>query len=172
MKIRERTKQMMVIGLAVLFLLVGYYRFLHGKIAFFGRSESGVALTAVIEVPAVDLGDSSPAAEPKRMELEGTRGRFRDIFAPPKPPKAAILPAAVAVAAAAAPPKPLPALKLSGTVAGGKRPLAVINGRFLRNGEVIDGYEVVSISRDRVTLQGEGRKVVLNPLTGAEELSR
>jgi len=62
----------------------------------------------------------------------------------------------------------LPALLLTGTIIGGKRPLAVINGRFLRKGEMIAGFEVVSIARDQVTLSGEGRKVLLNTLTGAE----
>ena len=164
MESRERTKLYLVIGLAVLFVALGYFRFLHGKSAFFKQPESGVAIPAVIEVPAVDLKGIQPAGEPQKMASEGPRAGLRDIFAPAKK-TAAENPSATD---AAAPLKPLPALLLTGTIIGGKRPLAVINGQFLRKGEMIAGFEVVSIARDQVILSGEGRKVLLNTLTGAE----
>ena len=164
MESRERTKLYIVIGLAALFVAVGYFRFLHGKIAFFNKPERGVAIPAMIEVPAVDLKGIQPAGQPQKMASEGPRAGLRDIFAPAKAP-AAENPSATD---AAAPLKPLPALLLTGTIIGGKRSLAVINGRFLRKGEMIAGFEVVSIARDQVILSGEGRKVLLNTLTGAE----
>ena len=167
MESRERTKLFMVIGLAAVFVAVGYFRFLHGKIAFFKQQESGIAIPAVIEVPAVDLKGIPPAGEPQKMAPEGPRAGLRDIFAPIKAPATEIPPVTVA----AVPLKPLPPLQLTGTIIGGKRPLAVINGQFLRKGEMIAGFEVVSIARDQVTLSGGGRKVLLNTLTGAEELS-
>jgi type II secretory pathway component PulC len=164
MENRERTKLFIVIGLAVIFIAVGYFRFLHGKITFFKQPERGAAIPAAIQVPAVDLKGIQPAGEMQKKAPEGPRARLRDIFAPVKPPPSEIPPVAVAV-----PPKPLPPLQLTGTIIGGKRPLAIINGRFLRQGERIDGFEVVSIAGDQVILSGEGRKVRLNTLTGAGE---
>ena len=49
--------------------------------------------------------------------------------------------------------------------------MAVINGQLLRKGDMIAGFEVVSIAKDQVTLSGGGRKVLLNLLTGVEERS-
>lgn len=163
MESRERTKLYIVIGLSAVFVAVGYFRFLHGKITFFNQPERGVAIPAMIEVPAVDLKGVQPAGQPRKMAPEGPRAGLRDIFAPVKAPAAEIPSDTTAV-----PPKPLPPLQLTGTIIGGKRPLAVINGQFLRKGEMIAGFEVVSIARDQVTLSGEGRRVLLNILTGAE----
>jgi len=164
MESRERTKLFMVIGLAVLFVAVGYFRFLHGKITFFSQKDRGVAIPAVIAIPAIDLKGVQPAGEPQKMASAGPRAGLRDIFAPVKAPAAEIPP----VTGAAVPLKPLPPLQLTGTIVGGKQPLAIINGRFLRKGEMIADLEVVSIARDQVILSGEGRKVLLNTLTGAE----
>ncbi|MBE0556402.1 MAG: hypothetical protein IH628_04135, partial [Proteobacteria bacterium] len=110
---------------------------------------------------------------------EGPRAELRDIFVPAKAPaketvKEAAKKAAAgtpSVADAAVPVQPLPSLQLTGTIVGDKRPIAVINGRFLRTGDMIAGFEVVSIARDQVTLSGGGRKVLLNLLTGGEERS-
>lgn len=165
MESRERTKLWIVIGLAALFIAVGYFRFLHGKTALFKQPQSSAAIPAVIEVPAVDLKGSRPAAETQRMAPAAPRAGLRDIFAPVKAPAVEIPPVK---AEAAAPLKPLPPLLLMGTIVGGTRPLAVINGRFLRKGEMISGFQVVSIARDQVVLSGEGRTVLLNTLTGAE----
>lgn len=158
---RERTKLYIVIGLAAIFVAVGYFRFLHGKITFFNQSERGVTIPAMIEVPAIDLKGIQPAGQPQKMAFEGPRAGLRDIFAPAK--KTATGTAAGIPSAA---PVPLPPLQLTGTIIGGKRPLAIINGRFLRQGESIEGFQVLSIARNQVIIAREGRKVVLNVLDG------
>jgi len=175
MESRERTKLYIVIGLSVVFIAVGYFRFLHGKIAFFNPPERSVAIPVVIQVPAVNLKGIQPAGKPQEMAPEGLRAGLRDIFAPAKTPvkesakgTAAEVPS---VTVAPVPLKPLPPLKLTGTIIGGKQPLAVINGQFLRKGEMISGFEVVSIAKDQVTLSEGGRKVLLNILTGSVERS-
>lgn len=160
----ERTKLLIVVGLAVVFVAMGYFRFLHGNIAFFKKTEGAAAVSGLIQVPAVDIKGVQPVAEPQKKAPERPRAKLRDIFAPVKPPAAETAPVAVA----AAPLPPLPPLQLAGTIVGGKRPLAVINGRFLRNGELIAGLEVVSITKDQVTLSEKGRTVLLHALTGAE----
>ncbi|MCK9362851.1 MAG: general secretion pathway protein GspB [Syntrophales bacterium] len=164
---RERAKLYMVIGLAVVFVLVGYFRFFHGKVALFKHPKGGVAIPAVVKVPTIVTKSLQPAAERQRMAPEGLRTRLRDIFAPVKPPATKFSSSAVA----AVPLQPLPKLQLSGTIVGGTHPLAIINGHFLRRGDRIAGLEVVSITKDQVTLVGEGRQVMLNTLTGVEERS-
>lgn len=165
MERRERTKLYLVIGLAVVFVSVGYFRFLHGKITFFKQPERGVTIPAVTEVPAVDLKGLQPAGEPQKKASEGPRTGLRDIFSPARKTAADNTPATdVAV-----PLKTLPTLQLTGTIIGGKRPLAVINGQFLRKGDMISGFVVDSIGKNQVTLSGGGRKVLLNTLTGTEE---
>ena len=171
MKNRERMKLYMVIGLLVVFVTVGYFRFFHGKTTFFSRQGSGVASPATIDVPAVDLKGVQPAGLSQKTAFEVPRAGLRDIFAPVR--KTASRPGSriLSAADAGAPFKPLPPLKLAGTIIGGKQPLAVINGRFLRRGEMLEGFMVVSIVKNEVTLVGGGRKVLLNTMTGAEERS-
>jgi len=184
MESRERTKLYIVIGLSAVFVAMGYFRFFHGKITYFNKPESGVAIPVAVKVPAVDLKGVPTAAETQKMVPEGVRAGLRDIFAPVKAPavetanEAAIETAtetAAEIPSVTLPPvaplPPLPPLKLMGTIVGGRQPLAVINGRFLRTGESISGFEVVSIARDHVILSGEGRTVLLHTLTGAEERS-
>jgi hypothetical protein len=167
MKSRERKKLYIVIGLAVIFAVVGYFRFLHGKITFFNQTERGAAIPAAVEVPAVDLKGIQPAGEPLKMVFDGPRTGLRDIFSPVKAPASKI----PSMKAATMPVKPLPTLQFAGTIVGGKRPIAIINGQFLRIGEMIADFEVVAITRNQVILSGGGRKILLNILTGAEERS-
>jgi len=176
---KERKKLYLVIGLAAIFVVVGYFRFLHGKITFSNQPERGGAIPALSAVPAIDLKGSQPAGQPQTKASEGPRAELRDIFVPARAPaketaKETAKEAAAgtpSVADAAVTVKPLPSLQLTGTIVGDKRPIAVINGQFLRTGDMIAGFEVVSIARDRVTLSGGGRKVLLNLLTGVEERS-
>ena len=44
-------------------------------------------------------------------------------------------------------------LKLKGVIVGGNNPVAIINGKFLRLGERIDGYLVVRIEANKVFLR-------------------
>ena len=161
MENRERTKLYIVIGLAAVFVAVGYFRFLHGKITFFNKSERGVTIPAMIEVPAVDLKGIQPSGPPQKIAPAVPRAGLRDIFAPVKKTAPGSTPENPAIA-----PKPLPLLQLTGTITGGRQPLAIINGRFLRQGEAIEGFQVVAIARNQVTIAREGQKIVLNVLDG------
>jgi hypothetical protein len=152
---RERVKLYIVIGLSVLFLVVGYFRFFH----------------VPVSVPVIDVKVIPPAVKADESVPGPPRTSIRDIFEPRKQTAAEAHPpggpAALAVPAVPAEPsKPLPSLKLTGTIIGGKNPLAFINGRTLRLGEKIEGFQVISITREQVTLVGEGRKMLLNVLEG------
>ena len=61
--------------------------------------------------------------------------------------------------------KTLPGFKLSGVIADEGAAIAVINGKFLKKGDSIEGYQVVKIGDKTVTLSGNGRKIVLNVIT-------
>lgn len=161
MENQERKKLYIVIGLAVIFIAVGYFRFFHGKITFLGPPAREVTIPAMIEVPAVDLKGIQPSGPPQKTAPPGPRAGLRDIFAPAKKTGPGSTPENPAIA-----PKPLPLLQLTGTITGGRQPLAIINGRFLRQGEAIEGFQVVAIARNQVTIAREGQKIVLNVLDG------
>jgi hypothetical protein len=171
---RDRIKLYIVIGLSVLFVLVGYFRFFHGKIALpaFDQRIMG-GLPAQVAVPVLDTKGLPP--EPKAVEMapEPVVAKLRDIFAPWKEPivetaQPAASAAQVAPVVAAEQPKASPSFTLTGTIVGGRIPLAFINGRSLRLGDKIEGFQIVTITREQVTLLGEGQKVQLNVLKEAE----
>ncbi len=56
-------------------------------------------------------------------------------------------------------------MTLKGTIVGGKRPIAIINDRFVRMGDRIGDYQVVEIDKDRVTLRSGIYEIVLEVLT-------
>jgi hypothetical protein len=156
---RKQAKLYIVIGLSVLFVVVGYFRFFHGKAAVPVGSPSGVGAPVQVPVPAIDAKALHPAVKAVEEIPGPPRTALRDIFEPGKQ-----------TAAEAQPPKPLPSLKLTGTIIGGKNPLAFINGRTLHLGEKIEGFHVISITREQVTLAGEGRKMLLNVLEGPKNV--
>ncbi len=164
MENRERNKLYIVIGLAVVFVAVGYFRFFRGKITFFGPPAREATITAMTDVPSVDLKSIQPSGLPQIIAPAAPRADLRDIFAPAKKTARGATPENPAIAS-----KPLPPLQLTGTIIGGKRPLAIINGRFLHQGESIEGFRVVDIARNQVTIVNAERKVVLNVLDGKEK---
>ncbi len=54
------------------------------------------------------------------------------------------------------------ALKLQSVLKQGNHYSAVINGKVVRKGQVLDGYQVAKIAASKVVLEGNGRKVVLS----------
>ena len=53
-------------------------------------------------------------------------------------------------------------LSCTGILWDAKRPVALINGRAVQPGEEVDGYQVVDISRDRVSLSNGTRTIQLH----------
>ena len=154
----KRVKLYIVIGLSVLFFVVGYFRFFHGKAVFPVGSPSGAGVQ--VPVPAIDVKALHPEVKAVKDVPGPPRTALRDIFEPRKQTPAETEPPAV------------PSLKLTGTIIGGKNPLAFINGRTLHLGEEIEGFQVISITREQVTLAGEGRKMLLNVLEGPKNVMR
>ena len=61
-------------------------------------------------------------------------------------------------------PEPPPPMTLKGIIVGGKRPIAIINDRFLRIGDMMGGYQVVEINKDIVRLNSGNNEIVLEVL--------
>ena len=55
-------------------------------------------------------------------------------------------------------------LKLTGTIVGGENPIAIINDQFVRVGDLIDEYKLVSIENKEVILDMDGRTVKVEML--------
>ncbi len=62
------------------------------------------------------------------------------------------------------------ALKLQSVLKQGSSYSAVINGKVVRKGESLDGYQVAKIAASKVVLEGNGRKVVLSLFQAKNQL--
>ena len=60
--------------------------------------------------------------------------------------------------------KPVPAFNLSGTILGGGSSVAIINSKFLRMGDQINGFRVTEISKNQVRLRLGDKEIVLEVL--------
>lgn len=118
--------------------------------------------TQVAVVPVMSI--TWPAAmsrDPFNSEL---------VFPPAPPPPAPAPPPKVeapVVAPAPSPPPPVDfaalareKIHLKGTVLG-ERPLAMMNGRVYRVGEVVEGFKIVEIVTNQITVERSGTRVVL-----------
>ena len=152
----NQIKTYVVIGLCVVLLLVGYFRFVHKSVTHNAGPTPSTAPIARLEVPKVEaktLANPQPAKVPVSEPL---REDLTDIFAPLKlPVKKESQPEGPE------PPKPVPSFKLLGTVVGGKRPIAIINDQFARTGDWIGGYRVISIGKKGVLLDSGTKKIRL-----------
>lgn len=154
-----RIKIYLVVGLAlVLGALV--YRYLHARAAR-NRSISPPSATATLsEMP--ELPDLYPERQRKnqveRSSIRELRRLFvRDIFAPVKS-----LPKAKRPTKKGRPvQRQVKSLKLKGVIVGGKHSIAIINDKFVRTGDRINGYRVVRIAEKEVLLKSGNKTVRL-----------
>jgi len=163
----ERIKLYLVIGLAVIFVITGYFRFIHKKAT--SASDQAVAAEplARVDVPQIEIGRPEKNQGFDWPDKVSLRTITRDIFAPQ------------ALSAWAdgrsgeqetrrtgqslekAPTRPSPVLKLGGTIVGGRKPVAIINDQFLRTGERIGDYRVIWISKNAVMLDSGKERIEL-----------
>jgi len=148
---RAQIKIYIVIGLVILALTVAYFRFFYKKGDTQAASAASTALTAQITVPQVSE-NIRPAGGKEKMQAQASFSPVvRDIFAPliipsTTEPQPGALDQDMAVT------KMAPNLSLDGTIVGRSQRLAIINGRFVRQGEMIGEYKVVSIGEKMVRL--------------------
>lgn len=158
---KEQIKIYVTIGLAILLLISGYFRFIHGK-------SGGDTDWNASPQPQEQLQFDIPKVETKNFEkirlsnpsvhayLNTTT---RDIFIPLNIPKREEMrPTEEAEG------KSVQQLKLKGTIVGGSRPIAIINDLFVRRGEMIGEYKVIRISEKEVLLDSGDNKIKLEIL--------
>jgi len=185
----EQIKIYIIIGLLVVAGVVAYFRFFHKKkpsvvIPAPGTPTAGIPAGG-LTVPEVKIKEIKSTAAAKTQALKKEDVPLRNIFVPARwPRRVEAQPELVVLevtdvddmewemAQAWADedlqrhlqPKPFPRVTLLGTLIGGKKPLAIIDDRFMRAGDTIDGYKITEITADEVRLEGGGEEVVLKVL--------
>lgn len=178
----EQIKIYVVIVLALVAAVVGYFRFIHKKTTpDIGRTAS-IATPSQVQTPqtGINMPERQRDKQPELHMEDPLRTDIRDIFTPlhltkkvkrktKRPsPKKAPPPMPIKVESPPEPKKPPPPptimLELNGTIVGGNNPVAIINNQFLRTGEWIGGYRVVKIGKYKVLLSsGDYQKVLEVP---------
>ena len=154
-----RIKIYLVVGLALVLAALAY-RYLHARAAR-NRSISPPPATATLsEMP--ELPDLYPERQRKtqieRSNIRELRRLFvRDIFSPVKSLPKARRPTKKSRSVQ----RQVTSLKLRGVIVGGKHPIAIINDKFVRTGERINGYRVVRIAEKEVLLKSGNKTVRL-----------
>lgn len=152
-----RIKIYLIVGLALV-LAALIYRYLHARTA---RNRSISPSTATVsEMP--ELPDLYPERQQKtqveRSNIRELRRLFvRDIFAPVKSLPKAQRPTKKGQPAQ----RQVKSLKLKGVIVGAKHSIAIINDKFVRTGERINGYRVVRIAEKEVLLKSGNKTVRL-----------
>jgi type II secretory pathway component PulC len=154
-----RIKIYLIVGLALV-LAALVYRYLHARAAQ-NRSISPPPATATVsempELPDLYMGrqQETQVARPNIRELR--RLFVRDIFAPAKSLPKAGRPTMKGQPAQ----RQVKSLKLKGVIIGGQHSIAIINDKFVRTGERIDGYRVVRIAEKEVLLKSGNKTIKL-----------
>ena len=152
-----------VIGMSLVLVIMGYFRFIHNKsisdddhtLPAAGPAQFDIALVE-INKPQKNSIHALPVNEPFSIYI-------RDIFAPLKSPAASEIQFTEQT-----PSTPVMSLKLKGTIVGGGIPIAIINDQFVRVGDVIANYKVVKIAGNRVFLTSGNYQKVLEVLNNGE----
>ena len=154
-----RIKIYLIVGLALV-LAALVYRYLHARAAQNRSIAPPPATATVSEVP--ELPDLYPERQRKtqveRSNIRELRRLFvRDIFAPGRS-----LPKARRPTKKGGPvQRQVTSLKLRGVIVGGQHSIAIINDKFVRTGERINGYRVVRIAEKEVWLKSGNKTVKL-----------
>jgi len=151
----ERVKMYILILGAVVFVVVGYFRFIHKKpSAVKARTSSNTPLSQ-LQVPEVDVEIKQTILRTQPAAQVFSPASIRDIFAPVKSTltekrrteqQSAI---------------PLSDLELQGTIVGSGKPLAIINDQFVGRGDWIGEYQVIRIGNKAVLLNSGHHQIEL-----------
>jgi len=158
----ERIKIYIVIGLSLVFGTVGYFRFFYKKAAADVKSSQQVEVPSKIDLSDVQSIIKSRKQMSKALSTEYFRPIARDIFAPSRSPIRADVTEKQRMNNEKQ--KPLPLLRLKGTIVGGDRPIAIVNDTFLRTGDEISGFKVVWIGTKAIVIEAGERKLALEML--------
>lgn len=163
-KKNERIKIYISIGLALIMAVLCYFQFIHKKGT---RDEKEIPYNP----PVVEL--DVPEVKTKMMETNYWRKQpqdeslpklKRDIFVNVKYLNNTKNEFFKSDIVAIRSPQLDAGLKLTGTIVGGENPIAIINDQFVRVGDLIDEYKLVSIEKKEVILDMDGRTVKVEML--------
>ena len=151
-KAGDRIKIYLVVGLAMVLAALVYRHQKAKPSATFPLSPPSVTkgLTGVADPVPLAMGSLQKIQLARVKAKEPRRDSLRDIFAPTRPLKKAEQ--RIIVKGQPRNHK-APSLKLKGVIVGGGNSVAIINGKLLRLGESIDGYQVVRIEEKQVFLR-------------------
>ena len=155
----EPIKIYIVIGLALVLVIVGYFRFVRKPPAY--DTAESPSVTASVQSDVNSVLKKSPRSDSWRKSpaAESLRPIVRDIFVPLKSlKKAEMRPIDQSQQ------RPRPSLDLRGTIVGSGKPIAIINDRFVRAGDSIGEYKVVRIGKTKVLLDSGKKRIVLEML--------
>jgi hypothetical protein len=149
----EKQKAYILVVAVVIAALVAYLRFFRDAAPV--ATSAGPEAMAEPADPLAALRLDPLAGSAHRASSLTPAGKIRDLFAPAGP-----LPYQPPAHAPVAK-RPDEALTLDGTVTGGDTAMAIINNRFIRQGQTVGGFVVEKITHNRVyLLSGDHRKVL------------
>jgi hypothetical protein len=152
----ERIKMFILISGAVVFVIVGYFQFLHKKPSKVKARTSSNAPISQLQVPEVDIKIQQTIKRAEPGAEMSPPASIRDIFSPLKTALAEKSPAELQKSAI-----PLSAMELKGTIVGSGKPMAIINNQFFRIGEWIGEYQVIRIGNRAVLLDSGHNQIEL-----------
>ena len=160
-KKNNRVKIYITIGLAIVLIVNGYFRFIHARIKKSGKPSTPQPSLARVDIPKI-LTKLQQFKQSESDRFHVLQYAVKDIFAEsirPAPANPAREEKEIEKT-----PEPPPPMTLKGTIVGGKRPIAIINDRFVRMGDRIGDYQVVEIDKDIVKLSSGNNEIVLTVL--------
>lgn len=152
----DRIKVMVLIMSALLFVIVGYFRFVYKKPPKIAVQASAGALLGQLQVPRVDIEMLPKVQESEQPAQHSAPGSIRDIFSP-----LGSTPARTTSRGLHPSTELFSAMHLKGTIVGVGKPLAIINDQFLGPGDWIGGYQVRLISKKEVLLDSGKHRIKL-----------
>jgi hypothetical protein len=167
----EKVKLYLVVALAAVAVLIAYFTFVH-------NGKDAPVKAAGLPQPVVKV-DLKKIEKPRLQGPENVRIpsdaylnlEIRDIFTAaalsPEPEVKKKKKRAVRKTVRPIPP-PAVNLDLQGTIIGGRKPMAIINNKFLGVGEKIGDYQIVAIAPNTVHLKAGPHKKVIRVLNPAQ----
>ena len=143
----DKIRMIVLMGLAAVLMVALYFRFIHKGSAEATGGDPAETLADRIVIPEVDFDALQANRLLGRAVRRVLRDPVRDIFVP-----GGALGTDESPSPDAGSSQSIASLKLKGVVTGGESPLALINDRFVRTGDNIDGYRVVRIEKKEVFL--------------------
>lgn len=159
----EQIKIYIVIGLALVMVILGYFRLIHKKVTPAGDHTPVAPPDAGLDIPVRETKNMQNDYWHKQPEVNPLGTLKRDIFinvnSLNETEKGFVGNRAS---------NPASTLKLRGTIVGGKNSIAIINDKFVRIGDWIDEYKLITIGKKEVLLALGNKKIKVELLESGE----